>query len=131
MSPSPRVLVVDDDPTTRRLLAHMLKRGGYDVTAVEDGRQALEALDQAGADLVVTDRNMPVVDGLALLKLVRASDAHRQVPLIMVTSSSDERDQPEAEAEGATVFLTKPVGSLELLTTVKRVLEGRRESSDQ
>jgi two-component system chemotaxis response regulator CheY len=122
---SPRVLVVDDDPTTRRLLVHMLKRSGYDVTAVDDGHQALEILDQAGADLIVTDRNMPVVDGLALLKTVRASAAHRQVPVIMVTSSSDERDQPEAEAEGATVFLTKPVGSLELLTTVKRVLEGK------
>jgi two-component system chemotaxis response regulator CheY len=122
---SPRVLVVDDDPTTRRLLVHMLKRSGYDVTAVEDGHQALETLDQAGADVIVTDRNMPVVDGLALLKTVRASPAHRKVPVIMVTSSSDERDQPEAEAEGATVFLTKPVGSLELLTTVKRVLEGK------
>ncbi len=121
MSP-PRVLVVDDDPTTRRLLTHTLKRNGYEVTAAEDGHQALEVLEMESADLVLTDRNMPQVDGLALLKALRASDAHRRVPVIMVTSSSDERDQPEAEAEGATAFLTKPVGSRELLETVRRVL---------
>jgi two-component system chemotaxis response regulator CheY len=118
----PRVLVVDDDPTTRRLLTHTLRRNGYEVTAAEDGHQALEALDREGADLVLTDRNMPLVDGLALLKALRASAVHRRVPVIMVTSSSDERDQPEAEAEGATAFLTKPVGSRELLATVRRVL---------
>jgi two-component system chemotaxis response regulator CheY len=121
MSP-PRVLVVDDDPTTRRLLTHTLKRNGYEVTAAEDGHQALEVLALEGADLILTDRNMPQVDGLALLKALRASDAHRRVPVIMVTNSSDERDQPEAEAEGATAFLTKPVGSRELLETVRRVL---------
>jgi two-component system chemotaxis response regulator CheY len=118
-----RVLIVDDDPTTRRLLTHTLKRNGYEVTAAEDGRQALDALDREGADLVITDRHMPLVDGLALLKALRASHAHRQVPVIVVTSSSDERDQPEVEAEGATAFLTKPVGSRELLTTVRRVLD--------
>jgi two-component system chemotaxis response regulator CheY len=119
---SRRVLIVDDDPTTRRLLTHMLKRSGFEVIAAEDGGTALAALERDGADVIVTDRNMPNVDGLELLKTLRASAAHRHMPVIMVTSSSDERDQPEAEAEGATAFLTKPVGSLELITTVQRVL---------
>lgn len=117
-----KVLVVDDDPTSRRLMSHILKREGYDVATAGDGQDALDLMADDPADILITDRMMPNMDGVELLKAVRQSPTYGHIPVVIVTANSDARDQPEAEAAGATAFLTKPVGSTELLATVQRAL---------
>jgi CheY-like chemotaxis protein len=119
---SPRILIVDDDPVSLRLLHFTLKRNGYTPVSATDGAQAWRELMVARADLVITDRAMPTVDGLHLLRNMRASEAYASIPVIMLTASPLDTAQPEAEAEGAAAFLTKPVSSRELLATIERVL---------
>ena len=119
---SRKILVVDDDSTSRRLMSHILNREGYDVATASDGVEALELMADDPAEILITDRMMPNMDGVELLKAVRQSPIYGHIPVIIVTANSDARDQPEAEAAGATAFLTKPVGSTELLATVQRAL---------
>ncbi len=119
---SRKILVVDDDSTSRRLMSHILNREGYDVATASDGVEALELMADDPAEILITDRMMPNMDGVELLKAVRQSPIYGHIPVIIVTANSDARDQPEAEAAGATAFLTKPVGSTELLGTVQRAL---------
>jgi CheY-like chemotaxis protein len=125
-SPGGRVLVVDDDPVTRRVLASVLERAHYDVLASTDGREAWSELAAARIDLVITDREMPSMDGMELLRAVRQSPRHGGVPVIMLTGITLETAGDEADAEGASAFLTKPVSSRELLETVERLLRGSR-----
>ena len=117
-----RILVVDDDPVTRRVLASILERAHYDVLASTDGREAWTELAAARIDLVITDREMPSMNGLELLRAVRSSPRHGGVPVIMLTGSALETAGDEADAEGASAFLTKPVSSRELLEIVERLL---------
>ena len=117
-----RILVVDDDPVTRRVLSSMLERANYDVMASTDGHEAWTELAAARIDLVITDREMPAMNGLELLRAVRSSPRHGGVPVIMLTGSVSESAGDEADAEGASAFLTKPVSSRELLETVERLL---------
>ena len=119
---SRKILVVDDDSTSRRLMSHILNREGYEVATASDGVEALELMADDPAEILITDRMMPNMDGVELLKAVRQSPIYGHIPVIIVTANSDARDQPEAEAAGATAFLTKPVGSTELLATVQRAL---------
>jgi two-component system chemotaxis response regulator CheY len=117
-----RILVVDDDPVARRVLTSMLERAAYDVLASTDGHEAWAELAAARIDLVITDREMPSMNGLELLRAVRSSPRHGGVPVIMLTGSVSESAGDEADAEGASAFLTKPVSSRELLETVERLL---------
>lgn len=120
--PAGRILVVDDDPVTRRVLALVLERSGYDVMASTDGHEAWSELAAARIDLVITDREMPAMNGMELLRKVRQSPRHGGVPVIMLTGSVLESASDEADAEGASAFLTKPVSSRELLEIVERLL---------
>jgi two-component system, chemotaxis family, chemotaxis protein CheY len=121
-APGSRILVVDDDPVTRRVLSSVLERANYDVMASTDGHEALTELAAARIDLVITDREMPAMDGMELLRAVRQSPRHGGVPVIMLTGITLESAGHEADAEGASAFLTKPVSSRELLETVERLL---------
>jgi two-component system chemotaxis response regulator CheY len=121
-APGSRILVVDDDPVTRRVLSSVLERANSDVMASTDGHEALTELAAARIDLVITDREMPAMDGMELLRAVRQSPRHGGVPVIMLTGITLETASDEADAEGASAFLTKPVSSRELLETVERLL---------
>jgi two-component system, chemotaxis family, chemotaxis protein CheY len=123
-----RILVVDDDPVMRRVLLSVLERAQYDVLASTDGREAWTELAEARIDLVITDREMPAMNGLELLRAVRQSPRHGGVPVIMLTGSVLESAPHEADAEGASAFLTKPVSSRELLDLVERLL---RDNADR
>jgi two-component system, chemotaxis family, chemotaxis protein CheY len=128
-SPGGRILVVDDDPVTRRVLSSMLERAHYDVMASTDGREAWTELAAARIDLVITDREMPAMDGMELLRAVRQSPRHGGVPVVMLTGTTLETAGDEADAEGASAFLTKPVSSRKLLETVERLLRGTARSA--
>jgi len=122
------VLIVDDETNIRRVLAAMLKRDGYDVTAAEDGEQALAAMNRAPVDVVVTDLVMPRMGGLDLLRHV--ASAHPDVPVIMITAHGTVDTAVEAMKAGAFDYITKPFDQEDLRKVIAkaaraRVLEGQ------
>lgn len=118
-----RILVVEDSPTMRQLIAMALKRLP-DVTLDEagDGVEGLKKLKQNQYDLIITDINMPLMDGLKLLSLVRQDERHQKVPVLIVTTESAEEDRNRAFALGASAYITKPVQAPRLLQKVQELL---------
>jgi len=116
------ILVVDDYPVVQRLLRYTLERDGHEVFVTSDGFQALDFLSENTVDLIIMDVAMPDMNGLELLKRVRAEETFRDVPIIMLTASGQDEDRVEAGEAGANEFLSKPASSRELLETVHRFL---------
>lgn len=119
----PTVLVVDDSPVSQRLLGYTLQRQGYTIIAAGDGLEALEMLQKNQVDLVISDLAMPEMDGLSLLRHIRADQRYRDLRLIMLTASGQDQDREAAQAAGANDFLTKPASSRDLIATVSRLLD--------
>ena len=117
-----RVLVAEDDDSTRVLLERVLSDAGYEVTAVGDGAGALEAITTGGFDLVLSDLNMPELDGLALLERVRERGIG--TPVLMLTGSTEGADEAEALESGVSDFVHKPIRRDVLLLRVRRALGG-------
>ena len=118
-----RVLVVDDEPQMRRALRTGLEGHGYAVDVAEDGREALVAIASRVPDVVVLDLVMPVLDGFAVLRDVRAWSA---VPIVVLSARGRESDKLEALDLGADDYLTKPFGIAELLARLRAVLRRSR-----
>lgn len=116
------ILVVDDYPVIGRMLGLQLRRQGYEVVTALDGEEALARLDETPVDLVITDLAMPGMDGMALLRHLRAGERFRALPVIMLTASGMSESARAALAEGASDFLNKPVSSHELYEAVGRLL---------
>jgi CheY-like chemotaxis protein len=96
---------------------------GHAVVSAQNGREALERLAERTPDLVILDLAMPEMDGLTALKLARADERYRTLPIIMLTASGMDRDAQAARAEGVSEFLTKPYRSQELVDIVLRLLK--------
>lgn len=116
-----KVLTVDDSRTMRDMVAFTLKNAGYDVVEAGDGQQALGVLGTNKVDLVITDLNMPVMDGLTLIKRLRATPAHRTLPILMLTTESDEKKKSEGRTAGATGWIVKPFNPEKLISVVQKV----------
>ena len=123
MEVSASALVVDDSPAMRRQLVHALKRS-LGILAVEaaDGAEAYKKLVQARFDVVLTDVNMPVMDGLKFIALVRRTEPHRHVPIVVITTEGAAADRERALALGANAYLVKPVQSQQVATAVRDLL---------
>ena len=106
---SPSVLVVDDSPMVRSLHAFMLESAGYRVREAENGGDGLEQLLREPVDLLVTDINMPVMDGYELCRRVRALPEYRDLPILMISTESQARDKARGFEAGANLYLVKPV----------------------
>ncbi len=117
------VLVIDDEAIARRTIEHTLKEGGYDVSTAENGRQGLDLLRQSGCQLVVTDWEMPGMNGIDFCKAVRSGDFPHYVYVIMVTARNRPSDTISGLTVGADDYVTKPFNPGELLM---RVNTGRR-----
>ena len=116
------ILTVDDSPSMRALLRNALAGEGYAVTAAEDGVDALERIDGAEPDLVITDINMPRMDGFGLIEAVRGHARWGNLPiLVLSTEFSDEKKQ-RARSAGATGRIVKPFDPPKLAAAVRRVL---------
>ncbi|MGE5517121.1 MAG: response regulator [Bacteroidota bacterium] len=116
------VLCVDDSASMRQMVRLTLSGAGYDVVEAADGSEALKKTQGATFQMVVTDLNMPVMDGLALIKELRKLPAYRGVPIVFLTTESDDDKKKEAKAAGATGWITKPFKQEQLLSVVKKVL---------
>lgn len=118
---SKRVLAVDDSKTMRDMIAFALRNAGFQVEAVEDGEAALGKLATASFDLIITDLNMPKLDGIALIKSVRASSQHRDIPIVILSSECDCANEAVGKAAGADGWLIKPFSPEKLVELVLRV----------
>lgn len=118
-----RALVVDDSATIRTFVRTALEHQGFEVTEAKSGFEALKILPKDRFNLIVTDVNMPDINGLELVKYVRKEEAHRGTPLIIISTDGRERDRDRGMQLGATAYLVKPFKPEELIALVRRVLE--------
>ncbi|MTI63776.1 response regulator [Methylophaga sp.] len=116
------ILAVDDSASMRQMVAFTLKGAGHVVTDAEDGKHALEIARQNTYDLVLTDVNMPVMDGLTLTRELRQLPNYRFTPILVLTTEAGPDKKQEGRAAGATGWLVKPFNPEQLLATVKKVL---------
>lgn len=117
-------LVVEDSPMMRQLLVFALARiKRLAVTEAEDGVDGLRKLAQGKFDLIITDINMPIMDGLKLVKRIRSDEAHKETPVIIITTEGSEEDRQRAMALGATAYITKPIQAPQVIAKVKELLE--------
>ena len=122
------ILVVEDSPTMRQLISFAMKRiPNSRVIEATDGVDALKKLSSDKIDLILADINMPVMDGLKLVSLVRGNSAFKDIPIIMVTTEGAEEDRKRAIAIGANAYLPKPIQTQELLKLVTSFLSGQRK----
>jgi len=117
-----QILVVDDCGVTRKLLSFMIKGGGYGITHACNGVDGLEKLAATDVDLIVTDLNMPLMDGLEFSNNVRAIDGYRHIPIIMLTTEAGEDDRERAEEAGISLYLVKPVEPEKLIEEIKKLI---------
>lgn len=118
-----KILIVDDSVSIRQMIGFALRRGGYEVIEAEDGRDALNKLSRATVDLVLTDLNMPEMDGIALIRILRKQPAMKSKPILMLTTEGlGTKQEQEGQAAGASGWIVKPVDSEKLLQTLAKVL---------
>ena len=103
------ILVVDDCRTTRKLITYLLSGGGFNILQAENGLDALEKLARNDVDMVMTDMNMPKMDGIELIKSMKEDEAYRKIPIIMLTTEADAEEKKRGLMTGASSYLTKPV----------------------
>jgi two-component system chemotaxis response regulator CheY len=115
------VLTVDDSASVRQMVKFTLCDAGYTVIEAVDGRDALAKLAQP-VNLVITDLNMPNLDGIGLIRAGRANPACKGVPILMLTTESHESRKLEGKAAGATGWIVKPFTTQQILAVVKKVL---------
>ena len=116
------VLTVDDSRAMRDMLRHSLAAAGFRVLQAEDGLHGLEVLESETPDVIVTDINMPRMDGFGFIEAVRRDDAHRALPVLVLTTEVDVDKKNRARAAGATGWIVKPFDPDKLLLTITKVL---------
>jgi two-component system, chemotaxis family, chemotaxis protein CheY len=117
-----KIMAVDDSASVRQVERFVLSGAGFEVLEAKDGREALTRLSTTPVNLILTDLNMPNLDGIGLIRGVRQSTANRLTPIIMITTESDDQKKREGKAAGATGWIVKPFTPEQLLAVVKKVL---------
>lgn len=115
-------LVVDDSSSIRSLVAYTLRQGGFDVLEGANGAEALTHLDGQPIAVIVTDLNMPVMDGVTFVAEARTRAAYRFTPILMLTTESSDGKKQAGKAAGATAWIVKPFDPARLLQVVAKVL---------
>ncbi|BCR05116.1 response regulator [Desulfuromonas versatilis] len=119
-----KLLIVEDSPTMRQLIVFALKRvREFTIVEASDGVDGLKKIAGNRFDLILTDINMPIMDGLKLVSLVRNDPANKDVPIIIITTEGAQEDRERAMALGANEYLTKPIQPTRVLEAVKRLLK--------
>jgi two-component system chemotaxis response regulator CheY len=119
---SKTILAVDDSPSIRNMVAFTLKSAGYEVVEAVDGQDGLEKAKARRVNLILTDQNMPRMDGLTLVKNLRALPDYKTAPILILTTESSDDMKSKGRAAGATGWLVKPFDPPRLLEVVKKVI---------
>jgi two-component system chemotaxis response regulator CheY len=123
---SKKVLIVDDSSTMRQMLGLILRKAGFEVIEGSNGQEGLRQLEGEQVALVITDFNMPVMDGIALVKAIRQLPSHRFIPILLLTTETGDDKKQAARAAGATGWMAKPFQPENLLRVIARVLPGSK-----
>jgi len=115
-----KVLVVDDSIVVRQMVSFLLTREGYVVIQAVDGNDALMKLNTDNIAMVITDLNMPGMDGIEFIKKIRKATAYKFMPVVMLTTQSQESKRQEGKEAGATAWICKPFTSAQLIEMVKK-----------
>jgi two-component system, chemotaxis family, chemotaxis protein CheY len=119
---SKRIMAVDDSASIRQMVGFTLRQAGYEVVEAVDGKDALSKLDRNPVNMVITDLNMPNLDGIGLIKGLRTLASCRFIPIIMLTTESQESKKLEGRQAGATGWIVKPFKPEQLVAVAKKVL---------
>jgi two-component system chemotaxis response regulator CheY len=117
-----QVLIVDDSASIRQLASFTLKSNGFQTTEAHDGQDALSKATTDKYDLIITDRNMPNLDGIELTKELRANSDYKFTPILMLTTESEKEKKMEGKNAGVTGWIVKPFNPDTLLSVIKKVL---------
>ena len=116
-------LIIEDSPTMRQLIRFALNRvPGAEVVEASDGVDGLKKLSSNQVDLILTDINMPIMDGLKLVSMVRNDPQYKETPIIVITTEGATEDRERALALGANEYITKPIQTMQILETVKKLM---------
>ncbi|SLN23398.1 Response regulator MprA [Roseivivax jejudonensis] len=116
------ILVVDDSPSVRNMIASTLKTAGYAVETAQDGQEALEATRRTSFRAVITDQNMPRLDGVSFCEAFRSRPENRGIPVVFLSTESEDSIKQRARAAGAIGWMTKPFDQAQLLSVVGKVV---------
>ena len=116
------ILAVDDSASIRQMVAFTLKSAGYEVAEAVDGQDGLDKAKAKSYNLILSDQNMPRMDGLTLIKSLRALPQYKAVPILMLTTESSDAMKQQGRAAGATGWLVKPFDPQKLVEVVKKVI---------
>lgn len=116
------ILTVDDSACMRQMVAHVLRHAGYDVVEAHDGDAALEIARCRRVDAVITDQNMPGIDGLALVRMLRSLEGHAATPIVLLTTERSVEMKQRGRDAGATGWMVKPFDPLALVDLCRRIL---------
>ena len=117
------ILIVDDSKTIRNLVAFIMKKEGFKVTMAEDGMDGLEKLYSAdNIDLIISDINMPRMDGFTFIKTVREQEAYRDVPIVVLSTEGKEQDIQQGISLGANLYMVKPAQPDKMMKNVRMLL---------
>lgn len=119
---SKNILIVDDSPSIRQMVEVTLKSANYQVTSAVDGQEALDVCKFNRFDFVLTDQNMPRMDGLTLIKSLRTMSAYQSVPIVVLTTEASNEIKTQGKAAGATGWMVKPFDPRKLLEVLTKVL---------
>ena len=118
---SQTILAVDDSPSMRRMVVHVLKTGGYNVLEAEDGEAALKIARSHRVDAVLTDHNMPKMDGLALVRRLRSLEEYARTPIMLLTTESSAAMKQKGREAGASGWMVKPFDPERLLEMFAKI----------
>lgn len=116
------IMTADDSASVRQMVSFTLKQNGYEVVEAVDGKDALTKLTSQKVDMLITDLNMPNMDGLGLIRGVRAGSLNKFIPIVMLTTESQDSKKGEGKAAGATGWIVKPFKPEQLIAVIKKVL---------
>jgi two-component system chemotaxis response regulator CheY len=116
------IMVVDDSSSVRQMMSFTLKNAGYEVVEAEDGQDALEKLCIIAVNAIVTDLNMPNVNGIELIRSIRSQSEHKYIPIVVLTTESHESRKQESREAGATGWITKPFIPEQLIGVIKKIM---------
>jgi two-component system chemotaxis response regulator CheY len=123
MAENQHALVVADSPTMRQLIVFALSRiKTLKVVEADDGVDALKKLATQRFDILITDINMPVMDGLKLVSMVRRDEVHKEIPIVIITTEGAQDDRQRALSLGANAYITKPIQAPQVISKVKELL---------